>query len=586
MGSLVFANSLCARLRLWEFADQYVLEPLEGGHAQLLAIRREGAELQLLSELPADMPVRTLAVFGFLGVIRLLSEAYALVVTSREHVGSYHGSSVYKVLSMKFLQCKSDSRLLSATEKADEAHLRSLLKSVEATPGLYMSYEADLTRSIQKSMSMKRDQPLWKQVDPRFVWNKQLLQDAVESQLDLFALPVIQGSFETIESQVQRAHVKVSLIARRCVRRIGTRMWRRGANYDGDVANFVETEQVLEVNGHVASYIQVRGSIPVLWKQVVDLTYKPKIELSNLDDTPKVVQKHFQDLVQRYGAVVAVDLVNQHGSEGILSMAYGNAMQNIANENIHYVPFDFHRVCGPVRFDRLSSLYEQISDQLSKQGYFLMRKSGDKIEEQTGVVRTNCIDCLDRTNVTQSLLGRKALETQLRRLGIFGESETINEHPDFDDKFKGLWANHGDNISIQYSGTPALKGDFVRHGKRTIPGILKDGHSALARYYYNNLNDGKRQDALDLAAGHYNVSRGFSFRQERKGVEIFAHLPLVSAMVIIGMAFTTVSLRQARQSTFQLFYSLIWASLTGGLMMLVRSKGRLFTSRPHLCNLF
>lgn len=26
-----------------------------------------------------------------------------------------------------------------------------------------------------------------------------------------------------------------------------------------------------------------------------------------------------------------------------------------------------------------------------------------------------------------------------------------------------VWANHGDDISIQYSGTPALKGDFVRY---------------------------------------------------------------------------------------------------------------------------
>ena len=25
-----------------------------------------------------------------------------------------------------------------------------------------------------------------------------------------------------------------------------------------------------------------------------------------------------------------------------------------------------------------------------------------------------------------------------------------------------VWANHGDDVSIQYSGTPALKGDFVR----------------------------------------------------------------------------------------------------------------------------
>ena len=26
-----------------------------------------------------------------------------------------------------------------------------------------------------------------------------------------------------------------------------------------------------------------------------------------------------------------------------------------------------------------------------------------------------------------------------------------------------MWADNGDDISIQYSGTPALKGDFVRY---------------------------------------------------------------------------------------------------------------------------
>jgi hypothetical protein len=33
--------------------------------------------------------------------------------------------------------------------------------------------------------------------------------------------------------------------------------------------------------------------------------------------------------------------------------------------------------------------------------YFLLNDEGKKTEEQTGTVRTNCIDCLDRTNVTQ-----------------------------------------------------------------------------------------------------------------------------------------------------------------------------------------
>lgn len=33
--------------------------------------------------------------------------------------------------------------------------------------------------------------------------------------------------------------------------------------------------------------------------------------------------------------------------------------------------------------------------------------------EQNGVIRTNCIDCLDRTNVVQSVIGRNAMLNQL-----------------------------------------------------------------------------------------------------------------------------------------------------------------------------
>jgi hypothetical protein len=31
--------------------------------------------------------------------------------------------------------------------------------------------------------------------------------------------------------------------------------------------------------------MQIRGSIPVLWEQIVDLTYKPKIKAINYEDT-------------------------------------------------------------------------------------------------------------------------------------------------------------------------------------------------------------------------------------------------------------------------------------------------------------
>ena len=37
----------------------------------------------------------------------------------------------------------------------------------------------------------------------------------------------------------------------------GTRMWRRGADSDGYVANFVESEQIVQLNGYTASFVQV-----------------------------------------------------------------------------------------------------------------------------------------------------------------------------------------------------------------------------------------------------------------------------------------------------------------------------------------
>jgi hypothetical protein len=35
----------------------------------------------------------------------------------------------------------------------------------------------------------------------------------------------------------------------------------------------------------VIFWMQIRGSIPVLWEQIVDLTYKPKIKAINYEDT-------------------------------------------------------------------------------------------------------------------------------------------------------------------------------------------------------------------------------------------------------------------------------------------------------------
>jgi phosphatidylinositol 4-phosphatase len=55
---------------------------------------------------------------------------------------------------------------------------------------------------------------------------------------------------------------------------------------------------------------------------------------------------------------------------------------------------------------------------------------------QTGVIRTNCMDNLDRTNVTQSAFARWTLERQLQVLGVLDQGDEIQYYEELDTIFR------------------------------------------------------------------------------------------------------------------------------------------------------
>ncbi|PIN17227.1 putative phosphoinositide phosphatase [Handroanthus impetiginosus] len=570
------ARKLFTRMRLWEFPNQYVVEPSDGSSAPFLTISRLDGSMNLTDDVPQFSPLRVpeiWTIFGLVGVLKLLTGSYLLVITERECVGSYLGYPIFRIISMKVFPCDHSLKNAPEEQKKMESELCHLLNIAERTPGLYFSYDVNITLSAQRLHDLGDESkllPLWRQADPRFLWNNHMLEVLIDNK--------------SFQSAIGRDILDVTLIARRCTRRNGTRMWRRGAGPDGSVANFVESEQIIQLNGYTASFVQVRGSIPLFWDQIVDLTYKPKYEIMRLEEVPRVVERHFLDLGKKYGNVFAVDLVNKYGGEGRLCEKYGNAMQHVAGDHVRYLHFDFHRICGDSEIQWLSILYHQVETFLYKNRYLLLNERGEKVQGQAGVVRTNCIDCLDRTNVTQSMIARKMLESQLRRLGAFNDGETISRHPDFDQNLKILWANHGDDISIQYSGTPALKGDFVRFGKRTVRGILQDSWSALLRYYLNNFCDGTKQDAIDLLQGHYivTVSRCMTPTTTTGGVEAIASFRVAFSLIMIGFIFATTSLRQVKYDKWNLLFSMMWASISFAIASFVKANGRAFCNRPRL----
>lgn len=586
VGSSSSNFKLYDQFELLEFEDRLVFKSLESPDKGFSICRRQGNIEPLSDESSSGKPPKTSTIYGVAGTIRLLAGTYVLVITSRKEVGSFLGFPVYRVESMKFLACNEALRFSNSQEKRDEAYFMSLLKTVEATPGLYYSYETDITVNLQrrcKLMEAWTSKPLWKQADPRFVWNNHLLEELIEYKLDRFIIPLLQGSFQVTQLKLKSSPATFTLLSRRCTRRLGTRMWRRGANLEGDTANFIETEQLLELEGFRCSSLQIRGSIPLLWEQIVDLSYKPQLRIIQHEQTPQVVERHFNDLYQRYGETIAVDLTDKHGDEGQLSAAYAEEMQKLPN--VRYVSFDFHHVCGSSNFANLQVLYDKISEEFEKQGYFLIDKDGKILEEQRGIIRSNCIDCLDRTNVTQSYLAQKTLDIQLQRLGVFTSTEYISMFPEDYMKFRTLWAEQGDEISLEYAGTHALKGDLVRYGKQTVAGFIKDGMSALSRYYMNNFHDGIRQDALDLVSGRYTVSKSNPSPFQLNSFESFSYLPVASALLIGGLTLTTFSLQQAARNAQHYVSSVVWAGVTAGAMALVKANGRQFCSRPRLCRL-
>ena len=119
-----------------------------------------------------------------------------------------------------------------------------------------------------------------------------------------FSLPIIHG-FVSIKSVFLNGQtLDWAIISRRSIHRAGTRYFIRGADVDGNVANYVETEQLVIYNRSVASFVLTRGSIPFIWSQRPNIKYKPKPVVSTVDDQLRVFKRHIDEQIVLYGRQV------------------------------------------------------------------------------------------------------------------------------------------------------------------------------------------------------------------------------------------------------------------------------------------
>lgn len=272
----------------------------------------------------------------------------------------------------------------SETPHPNEQRYLRMFQNVDLRSNFYFSYSYDLTRTLQYNLSaprfvgnnvdIEKDEKLpdWdtltnnvssknERVDyafrsssrSRFVWNNFLLEPMNKIMLKDWFLEIIHGYVSESSISIFGRPVYVCLIARRSTRFAGTRFLKRGANFDGDVANEVETEQIV-IDGHrLCSFTQMRGSIPSHWSQDVSkMVPKPSILLDLSDPFAETAAKHFERLIFHSGApIIILNLVKKREKrkhESILEKELRDSVKYLniflpPQHRIRYIHFDMAR---------------------------------------------------------------------------------------------------------------------------------------------------------------------------------------------------------------------------------------------------
>lgn len=239
--------------------------------------------------------------FGF---VKLSVSYYLIAVTKSSIVADVHGDAIYCIQDVEMIPL-----IYKLRNTVEETRYKNVMTTYSLQGSFYFSYSYNLSQSLQNNIlfsgsQMESQRPPVGEADinvqDRFVWNAYALQSLIAlrddpskdsrytSVIDSLIVPVIHGFVshqsmsistmttvsngqdgELVDNTSKGSAINYTLIARRSKHFAGTRYLRRGCNNCGDVANEVETEQILTVldanssegpTYRSSSFVQVRFS--------------------------------------------------------------------------------------------------------------------------------------------------------------------------------------------------------------------------------------------------------------------------------------------------------------------------------------
>ncbi|KAG2311253.1 hypothetical protein Bca52824_022810 [Brassica carinata] len=403
--------------------------------------------------------------YGIIGFIKFLGPYYMLVITERREIGDICGHRVYEVSKSEIISLQNSSVLCNIANSRDE--------NSGPHKGLLFSYSYNIMRSFQKNMcdheSASGGTTLYKKM---FVWNE-FLTRGIRHHLrnTVWTVALVYGFFK----QVRIYHI---------TRLLG-----------------------LEENGSVTQ------------RNYEDLKYE-------------ATRLHFENLAERYGIpIIILNLIKFANAIDFIN-------EDLPKENrLRFLHWDLHKHFQSKTANVLTLLgkvvvcalmltgffYYQVTPAMKLEGYMSLSSSDgehDSVEKnfrpsknvanddydnkpgrlQRGMLRSNCIDCLDRTNVAQYAYGWAALGQQLYALEI-RDAPTIELDDPLSSSLMALYERMGDTLAYQ-----------LTIGERRVQWRAATQSQELLRtlqcYYNNTYMDADKQDAINIFLGTFQPEQG------------------------------------------------------------------------------
>ena len=486
--------------------------------------------------------------YGFFGFVKFLLGYYIIVITDIKIVGKISKYEIYRIENIKLFSLFDCYVKNDYTEK--ELKYISIFQQNDFCKNMYFSYTLNLTKTIQRNFV----ENFKSVIDPSFLnnfeTNKKYNQNNKNLKLisnsiflwnyyhlkyifplvnnKIWFIYIIYGFFHQVSCLIYGLNFLISVIGRRSRQFAGTRYLKRGINHKGYVANDVETEQILEEISNqnlnypnITSFVHIRGSVPLYWYQEqINILPKPEIKLNLNDLEFKSTKNHFNNLIERYGEpIIICNLTKKKEKkkkqEQLLNEWYEKSVNYINKKNneeykdsykdIQYHHYDLKQLRkDPLFYSKYIDISIYLISQTNLFTYIPYVQNKYILLLQSGVIRSNCVDCLDRTNVFQQVIGTAVLLIQLRYFGIHLK-EPDNEYDSIFGVLTEIYKEMGNELSYEYAGSLAHKQTIKDNRKKYKKIIQKvpEFINTFKRYFNNSFNDLDKQKGYNLFLGKY-----------------------------------------------------------------------------------